>query len=749
MIISSLKKYKLNSIFSKFFIAFLILIVVPVAVSNSIAYLNTRQLLKDEAEHNYALLLHNIRNTFDQGLDDLYQGILQVSKDEDVLYILSRDSTIEPEMHIPIIRVSKKLTNIKLAQGIIEDVFIYFKNIDKVFNDGLYSKERFFEDYFGGYNGEIWNKTHYFNIINTAPPMQEGKSVILNTVSSKAQMIVVLNKDKVANYFKGSEIINDGKVFVLNRSGDVIFTTDNRKDYIDIQRLILSAENHGSIINYREENYILKKLVGSHGLMYVSLVPESVVLAKANYMRDIIIRDCILMFITGVILSAVFSRWMYKPIQHVIHYIEQGKGPDVKKLSGELGFIKNNFRNLFDENKDLRTKVDEDIPILRERLAYLLLNGLIKNEDDLEEWNKKAGRIYLYDLFCVVCIRIESRPDLGESEFFMHKSLCMNSIKNLAEMTIDLAYTQLDENKVALIVNTPGQNENEILRFSECIKAILEKYLDKVYISIGIGINTEDILKVCDSYRKAEHALCYRQYNHEYQVIQYSQVVNENKSILYPLDRENMIINALVAGEYESAVNTFEEILNKNLDNNLPHFLVGKLFNEFFSTLQRAVYRVNNERKSIFTNITSFLPDINAFTDYKECMGRIYAICKEICNYVNDKNNEENLVKQIKLYIDENLHEDIHLEMLAAKFDFNASYFSKYFKDHFGINFLEYVNSARINRVKELLLDTEDNIQEIAVKTGFKSGNTLTRTFKKYEGILPSKYREICTISDS
>ncbi len=47
--------------------------------------------------------------------------------------------------------------------------------------------------------------------------------------------------------------------------------------------------------------------------------------------------------------------------------------------------------------------------------------------------------------------------------------------------------------------------------------------------------------------------------------------------------------------------------------------------------------------------------------------------------------------------------------------------------------------------IKELLLDKNRSIQDIAFQVGFNSSINFTRAFKKYEGITPSKYREVHT----
>lgn len=61
-----------------------------------------------------------------------------------------------------------------------------------------------------------------------------------------------------------------------------------------------------------------------------------------------------------------------------------------------------------------------------------------------------------------------------------------------------------------------------------------------------------------------------------------------------------------------------------------------------------------------------------------------------------------------------------------------------------GQNFSDLVNKARVEYVKELMLDPEygsETIMNLAYKAGFNSKSTFNVAFKKFEGMTPSAYR--------
>ena len=48
----------------------------------------------------------------------------------------------------------------------------------------------------------------------------------------------------------------------------------------------------------------------------------------------------------------------------------------------------------------------------------------------------------------------------------------------------------------------------------------------------------------------------------------------------------------------------------------------------------------------------------------------------------------------------------------------------------------------RIDRAKELLIGTDNKINEVSVRVGYLSAHSFTRTFKAATGMSPLEYRE-------
>src|SRR3954468_3607334 len=108
---------------------------------------------------------------------------------------------------------------------------------------------------------------------------------------------------------------------------------------------------------------------------------------------------------------------------------------------------------------------------------------------------------------------------------------------------------------------------------------------------------------------------------------------------------------------------------------------------------------------------------------------------------VQQETPEPPMITKAKKYIQENQTEDLSLGQVAKAVNASAFYFCKMFKKGTGLNFTEYVCRVRIESARNLLLNPNLRISEIAYQVGFQSLTHFNRVFKKIAGEAPSEYR--------
>lgn len=94
-------------------------------------------------------------------------------------------------------------------------------------------------------------------------------------------------------------------------------------------------------------------------------------------------------------------------------------------------------------------------------------------------------------------------------------------------------------------------------------------------------------------------------------------------------------------------------------------------------------------------------------------------------------------------YIDTNFNSHITNNELSSIMYLSSTYFSNLFTKQFGITPQQYIQQKRMNKAALLLLESNKNIREIAFTCGFESEAYFNRSFHKFMGISPGRYRKL------
>ena len=109
--------------------------------------------------------------------------------------------------------------------------------------------------------------------------------------------------------------------------------------------------------------------------------------------------------------------------------------------------------------------------------------------------------------------------------------------------------------------------------------------------------------------------------------------------------------------------------------------------------------------------------------------------------FIQQENAEPPVIKRAREYIHEHQAEELSLTQVARAVNMSTFYFCKMFKKVAGINFTDYVARVRIEKSKNLLLNPNLRVSEIAFEVGFQSLTHFNRVFKKLLGQSPTDYR--------
>jgi len=166
-------------------------------------------------------------------------------------------------------------------------------------------------------------------------------------------------------------------------------------------------------------------------------------------------------------------------------------------------------------------------------------------------------------------------------------------------------------------------------------------------------------------------------------------------------------------------------------------YLLGKLNDEINIHINTSAQKkLDLSQQSMLINNCNTLMEIQAILyDYIDNIFAIYT------------NTYSPAIQKVLAYIHENYNKnDLTLTAISDYISFNTSYMCTLFKKETGKTVNSYITEYRINKAKDLLVNTNNIIEAISKEIGYSDIKHFFKTFKKHTGMSPSKYRNVFTI---
>ena len=297
-------------------------------------------------------------------------------------------------------------------------------------------------------------------------------------------------------------------------------------------------------------------------------------------------------------------------------------------------------------------------------------------------------------------------------------------------------YLYCIENKSKAVFIIDGKFNDEYIEELTNIKnQIIDLIDDIVYISLGQVI--KDLEYINTSYESAKDI---SEYKIIYPNISWIKEYKEknNKNIDIDIDFEDLK-SLLINKDFANASLYIESKFNKLKEDDLnPKKIKAKVLEVFLN-----VYNYINESK-LMKNLSIYLENaINKNT--------IDGIQLELINMIKFmqtklENTQESISPVIiKLldHIEKNYQKDLNLKEISDSLNINSIYLGQLFQKEIGILFSDYINNFRINKAKDLLVNTSLKASEIGELVGYSNKNYFYRKFKSIVGITPSEWRKL------
>lgn len=110
---------------------------------------------------------------------------------------------------------------------------------------------------------------------------------------------------------------------------------------------------------------------------------------------------------------------------------------------------------------------------------------------------------------------------------------------------------------------------------------------------------------------------------------------------------------------------------------------------------------------------------------------------------LTNNQNKDQKIYEIINFIEENYMNELSLDEIATHCHLSKEYMCRFFKKYYGMSVYQYLTYIRVEHARKSLINTNQTIEEIAIKNGFGSTRSLNRGMKKYTQYSASELRKI------
>lgn len=225
-------------------------------------------------------------------------------------------------------------------------------------------------------------------------------------------------------------------------------------------------------------------------------------------------------------------------------------------------------------------------------------------------------------------------------------------------------------------------------------------------------------------------------------------IVDYLSSRSIPTEKLNHYAKAIQISSKEElpsvALEIHEEIADSCNGNLNKAIITSRKYLEYIYNLLKAEFS-NADKDPLRIICQKYLEQLKATPSFEALLELFQDFITDCSNLFN--NSQQGLIVRrinyakelIQTYLEQG--KEITLDGIAGEMYISRYYLSHTFKKVEGINFENYLQDCRLNLAKFLLVTTEDSIEIIATKCGYKEVNSFRRLFKNKANISPSKYR--------
>jgi len=514
--------------------------------------------------------------------------------------------------------------------------------------------------------------------------------------------------------------------------GDQIVSAARRIDGVDDTAVIDVVNNAQSSVQTVLINNIPYLLFVQHGrllgLKYVSLVPEKVVHIQANrsfFAFNVSLFVILIPFlICGISAARRIARQTYETqafagaLASAVYWKIKGRN--------RLRLIKNgNSKN----NLYIDLWVDDNlIAQMSDFVKRFIKCQFMSMEDAVDDAMETLGVNVMRPYFAISIISSRSFKEWCNTQFKSN-----DVYEHITALWMEL----IEQDKYAFLIFADSQQ-------------VLQQWISKMHVSF-LDMDKDTVVSVSDIHTNSlEAGLAYLEASAAYdnRFVMGTDALLKFSDVNMTASDLNEITKSFVDSFYASLLSGDKKLVHARIDELIrvlekrqpSLFTFRVIYNDIISALLNRYINCDGGNEYLHYYNVFHLLNCRKISDLE-------LILRDMCEKILEKTDkfkeeEPEPMVMVSEYLMRHFDDpNLNISVVAEKFGYTATYLSQEYKRVIGLNPSDHLTQLRMEKAKELLLETDMPIESISEAVGYYNVTSFIRRFKKEMSTTPAQYR--------
>ena len=425
-----------SKLFLLWLISYISVLLVPITISIML-YIASDNVIKGEINKANHASMSQLQQVVDDNLRNIRETNINISWDQQVTSFMYAKQPLSLSYQYLMVEIVKNLKTQTAINRMIDFLYVYFINSDIVLSTMASNSPAEIYQFYHAANGFEYNEwikrmndIHAWDYMLMPRRISSGQFndsiAFMQTIpipigksdTLYGTVVSMIDRERLVKLLSSVKWVDGSVIFIMDKNNNIVASTSKvvLPDNFTYERL----SKGGQLLN---ENISGDDVIVTHlnstetDWEYVSIIPQSVFLRKARYVRNLTLVGIVLCLIIGGAAAYLLARKNYNPVRKILKTISSRAGIPFNQLTNEFDFINKSIELTVEQKDEISKKLESQNDILKSNFLVKLLKGTARDNIPLDKALSNYNIQFCSDYFAVLLIQID---DI--SQFYRNRS---------------------------------------------------------------------------------------------------------------------------------------------------------------------------------------------------------------------------------------------------------------------------------------------------------------------------------------